>query len=156
MLLMTGFPLIYFCIIEETIIWRVTNRGAGNLSHCSDDNVWIGPLDGADLLVVTETELCVSNNNNLYAMFYHFLSLSFSFFLQLCVPKNGDVYTCVKVLWCLFCICGCVSNFIYLFFRKTIKTLICPEIIPDVNVERWPLEPSNEACSISPAPNLTS
>ena len=41
------------------------------------------------------------------------------------------------------------------FFVETIK-IICLEIICDVNVERSPLEPSNEACGISQAPNLTS
>ncbi len=42
------------------------------------------------------------------------------------------------------------------YLCKTIKTLICPEIIPDVNVKWCPLEPSNEACGISAASNLTS
>lgn len=46
----------------------------------------------------------------------------------------------------------CLSVLLY----ETRKTLMCLEIVCDVNVEWCPLEPSNEACGISQPPNLTS
>lgn len=46
----------------------------------------------------------------------------------------------------------CLSVWLY----ETMKTLICLEMVCDVNAELCPLEPSNEACGISQPPNLTS
>lgn len=48
-----------------------------------------------------------------------------------------------------------ISRF-YFTFHKTIKASVRLEIVSDVNVELYPLKPSNEACSISLTPNLTS
>lgn len=46
--------------------------------------------------------------------------------------------------------------FLFFYLHTTIKTFIWPEMVPDVNAERRPLEPRNEACAVSQAPNLTS
>lgn len=74
-----------------------------------------------------------------------------------CMHKNVDIHVCEShPVVCVVCMWVYSFFFFFFFFRKTIKTLICPEIISDVNVEWCPLEPSNEACGISPAPNLTS
>lgn len=73
----------------------------------------------------------------------------------MCAHGCRHTYMCKSHLGVCIVYVG-VFFFLFFFFCKTIKTLICPEIISDVNVEWCPLEPSNEACGISPAPNLTS